>query len=136
MNEILKPPFTQESARQKVQLAEDLWNTRSPAKVALAYTSDSSWRNRAEFVKGRSDITALLTRKWNRELNYRLKKQLFLFGGSRIAVNFVYEYHDDGGQWFRAHGIEHWEFELSGQMNSRATSINEQMIVEGQRSLR
>lgn len=135
MNEILKPPFTQESARQKVQLAEDLWNTQNPAKIALAYTKDSNWRNRAEFVKGHIEIEAFLNQKWRRELSYQLKKQLFIFKENRIAVNFVYEYHDHNNQWFRAHGIEHWEFEPNGLMNSRSASINEQAIAEDQRIL-
>ncbi len=135
MSEILKPPFTMESAIRKVQLAEDLWNTREPRRIALAYTSDSRWRNRGEFIKGRTEIAAFLKRKWIRELDYRLQKELFTFSGNRIAVNFMYEYRDDNNQWFRAHGIEHWEFESGGLMNSRAASINERVINESERTL-
>ena len=105
------PPFTESTAIEKVRLAEDAWNTRDPAKVALAYTPDSQWRNRAEFLIGRAAIEAFLTRKWSRELDYRLIKELWMFSGDRIAVRFAYEYHDDSGNWFRAHGNENWEFD-------------------------
>ena len=108
------PPFTKETAKQKVRMAEDAWNGRDPAKVALAYTPDSTWRNRAEFLNGRAEIEAFLTRKWNRELEYRLIKELWTFGGNRIAVRFAYEYHDDSGNWFRAYGNENWEFDENG----------------------
>ena len=135
MSTALKPPFTQQSALEKVQRAEDLWNTKDAERVALAYTPDSQWRNRSEFVQGRDAIAALLTRKWTRELDYKLKKELFTYAGNRIAVNFQYEYHDDSGQWFRAYGNEHWEFDDEGLMHTRAASINEQAIDESQRTL-
>ena len=135
MSAALKPPFTQQSALQKVQRAEDLWNTKDAERVALAYTPDSQWRNRSEFVQGRDAIAALLTRKWTRELDYKLKKELFTYAGNRIAVNFQYEYHNDSGQWFRAYGNEHWEFDDEGLMHTRAASINEQAIDESQRIL-
>ncbi len=131
----LKPPFTLESATAKVQRGEDLWNGKNPEKVALAYTPDSVWRNRVDFVKGREDIAALLTRKWNRELDYKLKKELFTFSDNRIAVHFVYEYHDDSGQWFQAHGNEHWDFDKEGLMQTRDASINEMPISADQRTL-
>ena len=135
MSTALKPPFTQQSALDKVQRAEDLWNTRDAERVALAYTPDSQWRNRSEFVQGREAIAELLTRKWTRELDYKLKKELFTYAGNRIAVNFQYEYHDDSGQWFRAYGNEHWEFDDAGLMHTRAASINEQAIDESQRTV-
>ena len=119
------PPFTPETAIQKVRLAEDGWNTRDPEKVSLAYTVDSRWRNRAEFANGREQIVALLTRKWTRELDYRLIKELWAFYGSRIAVRFAYEYHDDSGNWFRAYGNENWDFDEQGLMFARHASINE-----------
>ena len=131
----LKPPFTLESATAKVQRGEDLWNGKNPEKVALAYTPDSVWRNRVDFVKGRKEITDLLTRKWNRELDYKLKKELFTFSDNRIAVHFVYEYHDDSGQWFQAHGNEHWDFDEEGLMQTRDASINEMPISADQRTL-
>ena len=135
MSTALKPPFTQQSALEKVQRAEDLWNTKDAERVALAYTPDSQWRNRSEFVQGRDAIARLLTRKWTRELDYKLKKELFTYAGNRIAVNFQYEYHDDSGQWFRAYGNEHWEFDDEGLMHTRAASINEQAIDVSQRTL-
>ena len=135
MSTALKPPFTQQSALEKVQRAEDLWNTKDAERVALAYTPDSQWRNRSEFVQGRDAIARLLTRKWTRELDYKLKKELFTYAGNRIAVNFQYEYHDDNGQWFRAYGNEHWEFDDEGLMHTRAASINEQAIDVSQRTL-
>ena len=117
-------------------MAEDAWNGRNPAKVALAYTSDSQWRNRAEFLNGRADIEAFLTRKWNRELEYRLIKELWTFGGNRIAVRFAYEYHDDSGTWFRAYGNENWEFDENGLMRRRIASINDLPITESERHFR
>ena len=130
------PPFTEETATQKVRMAEDAWNGRDPAKVALAYTPDSTWRNRAEFLDGRAEIEAFLTRKWNRELEYRLIKELWTFGGNRIAVRFAYEYHDDSGNWFRAYGNENWEFDESGLMRRRIASINDHPIAESDRTFR
>ena len=130
------PPFTEETATQKVRMAEDAWNGRDPAKVALAYTPDSTWRNRAEFLNGRAEIEAFLTRKWNRELDYRLIKELWTFGGNRIAVRFAYEYHDDSGNWFRAYGNENWEFDENGLMRRRIASINDHPMAEGDRKFR
>ncbi len=127
------PPFTEATAIQKVRLAEDAWNNRDPAKVALAYTPDSQWRNRAEFVTGRAEIEAFLTRKWARELDYRLIKELWTFGGNRIAVRFAYEFHDDSGTWFRAYGNENWEFDAEGLMARRIASINEAPIAAADR---
>ena len=119
------PPFTQETAIQKVRLAEDGWNTRDPEKVSLAYTIDSKWRNRAEFPTGRAEIVAFLSRKWAREMDYRLIKELWAFRENRIAVRFAYEYHDDSGNWYRAYGNENWEFDDQGLMYARHASINE-----------
>jgi hypothetical protein len=119
------PPFTEESAIQKVRLAEDAWNTRDPDRVVKAYTPDSQWRNRAEFPVGHQQIVDFLTRKWNRELDYRLIKELWAFAGNRIAVRYAYEYHDDSGHWFRAYGNENWEFNTEGLMQRRFASINE-----------
>ncbi len=119
------PPFTLETAQQKVRAAEDGWNGRSPERVALAYAEDSVWRNRNEFLHGRPAIVAFLTRKWNRELDYRLIKELWSFTGDRIAVRFAYEYHDDSGNWFRAYGNENWEFDRHGLMRTRYASIND-----------
>lgn len=130
------PPFTAESAIQKVRAAEDAWNSRDPARVALAYTPDSRWRNRAEFPRGRAEIEAFLTRKWAHELEYRLVKELWTFAGNRIAVRFAYEYHDDSGQWFRAYGNENWQFDADGLMELRFASINEHPITEADRKLR
>jgi nuclear transport factor 2 (NTF2) superfamily protein len=135
MSTQLKPPFTQSTALQKVQRAEDLWNGKNPQQVALAYTEDSEWRNRNEFVQGREEIAQLLTRKWNRELDYRLKKELFTFSDNRIAVHFQYEYHDDSGQWFRAYGNENWIFDDDGLMKQRDASINELAIHHDERQL-
>ncbi|MEQ8265384.1 nuclear transport factor 2 family protein [Pseudohaliea sp.] len=135
MTEQIRPPFTRETALAKVQRAEDLWNTRDPATVALAYTEDSRWRNRNEFLRGRGEIEAFLQRKWRREFDYRLRKDLFTFTGNRIAVKFHYEYRDDSGQWFRAFGLEHWTFDDDGLMNNRDASINEVAIREDQRQL-
>jgi uncharacterized protein len=119
------PPFTRETATQKVRLAEDGWNSRDPQRVALAYTHDSRWRNRAEFPVGRPAIVEFLTRKWNRELEYRLIKELWAFEGHRIAVRFAYEWHDDAGHWFRSYGNENWEFDAHGLMRLRFASIND-----------
>ena len=130
------PPFTEATAIEKVRLAEDGWNSRDPAKVALAYTPDSHWRNRAEFLTGRDAVVAFLTRKWTRELDYRLIKELWTFAGNRIAVRFAYEYHDDSFNWFRAYGNENWEFDADGLMRRRIASINEQPITEQDRKFR
>lgn len=130
------PPFTRETAIQKVRAAEDGWNGRDPAKVALAYTPDSRWRNRTEFPVGRTQIQEFLTRKWYRELDYRLIKELWAFTENRIAVRFAYEYHDDSGQWYRAYGNENWEFNAEGLMQVRLASINEHPIAEGDRKFR
>ena len=119
------PPFDEETARIKVRAAEDGWNSRDPAKVALAYTTDSQWRNRSEFVNGRAEIEAFLTRKWARELDYRLIKEVWAYAGNRIAVRFAYECHDDGGNWFRSYGNENWEFDEQGLMRLRIASIND-----------
>jgi len=127
------PPFTLETAIEKVRKAEDAWNSRDPQRVSLAYTVDSSWRNRAEFLKGREEIVPFLTRKWNRELEYRLVKELWAFAGNRIAVRFAYEWHDDSGQWFRAYGNENWEFDENGLMRLRIASINDLPIRADQR---
>ena len=127
------PPFTEESALAKVKMAEDLWNTRDPGRVALAYTEDSEWRNRTEFLKGREDIRLFLRRKWAKELDYRLRKTLWGFRGNRMAVSFEYESHDDSGQWHRSYGIELWEFNEAGLMQRRLASINELPIDESQR---
>ncbi len=127
------PPFTEETARIKVRAAEDAWNSRNPAKVALAYTSDSLWRNRAEFVNGRSEIEAFLTRKWARELDYRLIKELWICADDRIAVRFAYESRDDAGNWFRSYGNENWEFDEQGLMKRRIASINDLPIAETDR---
>lgn len=127
------PPFDAESAAQKVRLAEDAWNTRNPDRVALAYTPDSVWRNRAEFLRGREAITQFLTRKWNKELDYRLIKELWAFHGNRIAVRFAYEWHDDSGNWCRSYGNENWEFDEHGLMQRRIASINDLPIREADR---
>lgn len=129
------PPFTAESAMQKVQAAEDAWNTRDPVKVSLAYTEDTSWRNRAEFINGREEVQQFLTGKWHRELEYRLKKELWAYTGNRIAVTFRYEWHDDSGQWFRSYGNELWEFAESGLMQRRIASINDVPIHDSDREL-
>lgn len=129
------PPFTETSARQKVQAAEDAWNSRDPARVALAYTPDSQWRNRDEFFSGREAIEAFLRRKWARELGYKLKKDLWCFAENRIAVRFEYEWHNEAGQWFRAYGNEMWEFAENGLMQKRFASINDAVIADHQRRL-
>jgi len=127
------PPFTRESALKKVRAAEDGWNTRNPQKVSLAYTEDSMWRNRAEFLHGRPAIVAFLTRKWAKELDYRLIKELWSFDGNRIAVRFAYEWHDDSGNWFRSYGNENWEFDERGLMRQRFASINDLPITAADR---
>ncbi|MFB7996947.1 DUF1348 family protein [Streptomyces sp. NPDC056002] len=127
------PPFTRETAIEKVRLAEDGWNSRSPQKVALAYSEDSRWRNRAEFITGREAIVEFLSRKWNRELDYRLVKELWAFEGHRIAVRFAYEWHDDSGHWFRSYGNENWEFDDDGLMRTRHASINDLPIEDSER---
>lgn len=127
------PPFDDASARIKVRLAEDAWNSRTPESVSLAYTPDSQWRNRADIFAGRERIVDFLTRKWERELDYRLIKELWAYDGNRIAVRFAYEYRDDDGAWFRAYGNENWEFDESGLMRRRIASINDLAITEGQR---
>lgn len=127
------PPFTLDTAAQKARMAEDAWNSRDPTRVSLAYTEDSRWRNRAEFFSGRDAIVAFLTRKWARELDYRLIKELWAFHDNRIAVRFVYEWRDDSGSWFRSHGNEQWEFDADGLMRRREASINDVVIAEADR---
>jgi nuclear transport factor 2 (NTF2) superfamily protein len=127
------PPFTAETAAQKARMAEDAWNGRDPARVALAYTPDSRWRNRNEFFQGRAAIEAFLTRKWQRELDYRLIKEVWAFRDNRIAVRFAYEWHDDSGNWFRSYGNENWEFSEEGLMAVRHASINDLAIAERER---
>lgn len=129
------PPFDEISARLKVQLAEDAWNSRDPERVALAYTADSEWRNRAEFVTGRAAIIEFLRRKWSRELDYRLRKELWAYRDNRIAVRFEYEWHDDSGQWYRSYGNENWEFDAGGLMARRFASINDLAIRAADRRL-
>lgn len=130
------PPFNEEMAREKVQKAEDAWNTRDPEKVALAYTVDSKWRNRDEFFEGREAIGEFLRRKWTRELDYRLKKELWCYQGNRISVRFEYESQDMDGRWWRSHGNEHWEFDENGLMQRRDASINDYEIEESERKFR
>jgi nuclear transport factor 2 (NTF2) superfamily protein len=127
------PPFTEETARLKVQAAEDAWNSRDPERVALAYTEDSEWRNRDVFLTGRREIVAFLTAKWQRELGYRLRKELWAYTGDRIAVRFEYEFHDADGRWFRAYGNENWEFDPNGLMRRRWASINDLPITADER---
>jgi uncharacterized protein len=130
------PPFTLETAKDKVQAAENAWNTRDPEKVSLAYTEDSEWRNRSEFITGRATIKEFLTRKWQQELDYRLRKELWCFMENRIAVRFEYEYHNEAGNWYRAYGNENWEFAENGLMMKRFASINDVAITEGDRKFR
>ena len=130
------PPFSLESATEKIRLAEDAWNSRDPERVSLAYTVDSEWRNRAEFLHGHAEIVSCLTRKWSRELDYRLIKELWAFRENRIAVRFAYEWHDDSGNWFRSYGNENWEFDEHGLMRHRIASINDRPIGEGERLYR
>jgi len=127
------PPFTAETAARKARMAEDAWNSRSPERVALAYTEESSWRNRAEFFSGRAAITEFLRRKWAREMGYRLIKEVWAFTANRIAVRFAYEWHDDSGNWYRSHGNEQWEFDDHGLMRRREASINDVPIAEADR---
>ena len=127
------PPFNAETAAQKARMAEDAWNTRDPARVALAYTPDSKWRNRSEFFQGREAIEAFLTRKWTKELDYRLIKEVWAFRDNRIAVRFAYEWHDDSGSWFRSYGNENWEFDEQGLMRLRIASINDLPIKDNDR---
>ncbi len=130
------PPFTEETARAKVQAAEDAWNSRDPERVSMAYTEDCSWRNRDEFFTGREAIQDFLRRKWGRELDYKLRKELWCFTGNRISVRFEYESRDSGGQWWRSHGNEHWEFADDGRMRRRDASINDYRISEDERRIR
>jgi uncharacterized protein len=127
------PPFTLETAVQKVRAAENAWNNKCPEQIALAYTTDSIWRNRVEFLQGRMEIVQFLKRKWERELDYRLIKELWIFHGARIAVRFAYEWHDDSGNWFRSYGNENWEFDPNGLMKRRIASINDLSINEAER---
>jgi len=131
----MNPPFSLESATAKVQKAQDLWNTRDPDQVVLAYTEDTQWRNRDQFLSGREPVRAFLYSKWQRELDYRLRKELFLFADDKIAVQFFYEWHDQSMQWHRSYGLEHWEFAPDGRMARRTTSINDVPIQAGERRL-
>ena len=131
----IKPPFTRETALAKVKAAENAWNSRDPERVALAYSEDSEWRNRDEFFKGREAIKAFLRRKWAKELDYRLKKELWTYTDNRISVRFEYEWHDENGQWYRTHGNEHWEFDDDGLMRRRDMSANDTPIAEQERRL-
>lgn len=135
MPPVIRPPFTAETARAKVQTAEDAWNTRDPERVSLAYSTDSRWRNRAEFIQGRDQIKAFLRRKWDRELDYRLRKTLWCHTENRIAVTFEYEWHDDSGQWHHSYGNELWEFDDAGLMRERIASINDAPIAASNRKL-
>jgi nuclear transport factor 2 (NTF2) superfamily protein len=130
------PPFTFETAKQKVQAAEDAWNTKDPEKVSLAYTADTEWRNRTSFLKGREEVKAFLTEKWEKELAYKLKKELWSFTENRIGVRFEYEWHDAPGQWYRSYGNEMWEFDENGYMQKRFASINDAPIQESERKLK
>jgi uncharacterized protein len=127
------PPFTLQTAIEKVRLIEDAWNSRDPERLALGYSEDSRWRNRAEFLTGRAEVVAFLERKWSRELDYRLIKEMWAFGGNRIAVRFAYECHDDSDNWFRSYGNENWEFDDDGLMRTRYASINDLPISESER---
>jgi uncharacterized protein len=132
----VRPPFNAESAARKARLAENAWNSRDPDRVSLAYTPDSTWRNRAEFLTGRAEIVAFLRRKWARELDYRLIKEVWAYTDNRIAVRFVYEWHDDSGHWLRSHGNEQWEFDPEGLMRRREASINDVLLREEDRKFR
>ncbi|MCW3060893.1 MAG: hypothetical protein JWQ02_2714 [Capsulimonas sp.] len=136
MTSAIRPPFTEETARAKVQAAQDAWNSRDPERVALAYTEDSQWRNRDIFLQGRDAIKAFLTAKWAKELDYRLMKELWAFHGNRISVRFEYEWRDAENQWYRSHGNEHWEFDNDGLMRRRDASINDTLISESDRRYR
>jgi nuclear transport factor 2 (NTF2) superfamily protein len=127
------PPFTEETAKQKIQAAEDAWNSKDPERVSLAYTIDTEWRNRSEFLHGREEVKTFLKRKWEKELDYQLKKEYWAHTGNRIAVRFEYEYHNEEGNWFRAYGNENWEFDENGLMKKRYASINDLMIKENER---
>lgn len=129
------PPFTLETAKQKIQMAEDAWNSKDPVRVSMAYTADSEWRNRSSFIRGREEIVQFLTEKWAKEHQYKLKKELWAFTDNRIAVRFEYEYHTDAGQWFRAYGNENWEFDAHGFMQKRFASINDVPIAESERRI-
>lgn len=129
------PPFTEETAKQKIQAAEDAWNSKNPEKISMAYTVDTEWRNRSEFINGREAVQAFLKGKWEKELDYKLKKSYWAHSGNRIAVRFEYEYHDADGQWYRAYGNENWEFNENGLMAKRFASINDLPIEEGERRL-
>ncbi|MBK8513657.1 MAG: nuclear transport factor 2 family protein [Saprospiraceae bacterium] len=130
------PPFTEETAKQKIQMAEDAWNSKDPVRVSKAYTADSEWRNRNQFINGREEIVSFLTKKWEKELNYTLKKEYWAHTGHRIAVRFEYEYQNHSGQWFRAYGNENWEFDENGYMAKRFASINDLEIAETDRKLK
>jgi uncharacterized protein len=130
------PPFTLETATQKVQMAEDAWNSKDPERVSKAYTPNTEWRNRTTFLNGRAEVVAFLTQKWEKELNYKLKKELWGFTGNRIAVRFEYEFQNKDGQWFRAYGNENWEFDENGLMQKRYASINDLAIAEADRKLK
>jgi len=130
------PPFSLETAKEKIQLAEDAWNSQDPERVSLAYTTDSEWRNRNEFINGRAEIVAFLSKKWQKELNYRLKKEYWAHTDNRIAVRFEYEYQNQAGEWFRAYGNENWEFDDNGLMQKRFASINDLAIAEKDRKLK
>ncbi|MCC7296819.1 MAG: nuclear transport factor 2 family protein [Bacteroidia bacterium] len=130
------PPFSEETARQKVQMAEDAWNSKDPERVCLAYTTDTAWRNRNEFINGREAVKLFLQKKWSTEHDYKLKKELWAFTDNRIAVRFEYEWHNDAGQWFRSYGNENWEFDLNGLMRKRFASINDLPINEADRKLK
>jgi nuclear transport factor 2 (NTF2) superfamily protein len=130
------PPFTEETARQKIQAAEEAWNSKDPERVSLAYTMDTEWRNRSEFLNGREEVKAFLKRKWDKELDYKLKKEYWAHTGNRIAVRFEYEYHNNEGQWYRAYGNENWEFDEKGLMRKRYASINDLPINEADRKFR
>lgn len=129
------PPFTQETAQQKVQMAEDAWNSKDPLKISLAYSEDTEWRNRSQFINGRVNVQDFLKDKWKKELDYKLKKELWAYGENRIAVRFEYEYHNEEGQWFRAYGNENWEFDENGLMQKRYASINDLAIDASERRL-
>ncbi|CAN5388277.1 nuclear transport factor 2 family protein [soil metagenome] len=133
---MIKPPFTLETALQKVQAAEDAWNTKDPEKVCLAYTVDTEWRNRTDFINGREEVKAFLTRKWEKEKDYQLKKELWGFKENRMAVSFEYEWHDEAGQWYRSYGNELWEFDTEGLMQKRFASINDLAINEADRKFK
>ena len=135
MAQTLIPPFTEETAVAKVRAAEELWNSRDPERVARAYTEDSEWRNRTEFIRGRLEIVAFLRRKWAKELEYKLRKTLWGFRGNRMAVNFEYEWHDDSSNWYRSYGVELWEFDESGLMRRRFASINDAPISPSERRI-